>query len=107
MSRFLASARARRLLLGILLAGLAALVIAAPVFVLAMAPAIALFALVAHRIMPGEATLVRLLRRHVPRRRRGTAAPARYAVIVVRRVGRRLAVALAMRPPPAPLLISS
>ena len=81
--------------------------VAAPVFVLAMAPAIALFAMVAHRVMPGEQRLVAFLGRFAPRHRRITSTPARYDVIVVRRVGRLFAAALAMRPPPAPLLVSS
>ena len=80
----------------------------APVFMLAMAPAIGVFAMVAHRVMPGERLIVRLRERHAPRRRRAPAAVQRpYAVIVVRRTGRLLAAALAMRPPPAPLPVTS
>lgn len=97
-----------RLLLGALLLAAALLLVAAPVFVLAMAPAIALFALVAGRIMPGEDLIVRLRGiRAAPRRRRP--APQRpYHVVLVRRTGRLLAAALAMRPPPArPLLITT
>ena len=50
----------RRLLLALLVLAAALLLVTAPVFMLAMAPAIALFAMVAHRVMPGEDLIVRL-----------------------------------------------
>ena len=95
------TSRNRLLLAGLLLAAVAVVLIA-PVFMLAMAPAIGLFAMVAHRIMPGERLIVRLRERYAPRRRRAPVAQRPYGVIVVRRTGRLLASALAMRPPPAP-----
>ena len=57
----------RRLILAALVLAGAVLLVTSPVFVLAMAPAIALFALVAHRVMPGEDLIVRL--RSAPRPR--------------------------------------
>jgi hypothetical protein len=104
MARSLASSRRRTLFFAVLIVAFAALLVAAPVFALAMAPAIALFALLAQNVMPGEERLTRLLARRLPRRRRTSSVALGYRVVVVRRVGRRLAVALAMRPPPAPQL---
>jgi hypothetical protein len=98
----------RRLLLGVLLLVAVALVLAAPVFMLAMAPAIALFAMVANRVMPGEELIVRLRTRHAAVRRRRTLSAGRlYDVMVVRRAGRLIASALAMRPPPARPFLST
>ena len=107
MARLRAQPSARRLLLAGLLLAAVVLVVCAPVFMLAMAPAIGLFAMVAHRIMPGERLIVRLRERTAPRRRRAVAVQRPYEVILVRRTGRLLASALAMRPPPAPLHVSS
>ena len=103
MARLAAPARVRKVLLASLLVAFAALLVIAPVFVLAMAPAIALFAMVANRIRPGEARFARMLARYRARRPRPVRSSAGYHVIVVRRTGRSLASALAMRPPPAPL----
>ena len=101
MARLRASTSRSGLLLAGLLLAAVVLVLTAPVFMLAMAPAIGVFAMVAHRVMPGERLIVRLRERHAPRRRRAPAAVQRpYGVIVVRRTGRLLAAALAMRPPP-------
>lgn len=90
-----------RLLLALLVLAAAVLVVVAPVFMLAMAPAIAAFALVSHRIMPGADAIVRLRRAYAARGRRKPAPQRPYTVIVVRRTGRLIASALAMRPPPA------
>jgi hypothetical protein len=95
-----------RLLLAALVLAAAVLVVVAPVFMLAMAPAIALFAMVANRIMPGADAIVRLRSAHAARRRRPVAQRP-YEVVLVRRTGRLLAAALAMRPPPARLLVTS
>ena len=76
----------------------------APVFALAMAPALAAFALVTQRVMPGEERLARAARPPAdsPRRRPAAAIPPHgHRAVVVHRTGRRLASALAMRPPPA------
>jgi hypothetical protein len=95
--------RGRTLLAALMLVAVA-LVLAAPVFMLAMAPAIALFAMVAHRVMPGERLIVRLRSRHAsPRTHRTLPAARPYDVMVPRRAGRLIASALAMRPPPAAL----
>jgi hypothetical protein len=92
----------RRLLLVALLLTAVVLVVAAPVFMLAMAPAIALFALVGQRVMPGEELIVRLRTRRVGTRRpRAIVLQRPYDAMVVRRAGRLIAAALAMRPPPA------
>lgn len=103
MARVFPTAQVRKILVASLLLACGILLVVAPVFVLAMAPAIALFAMVATRVMPGEVQLARILERHRGRRRRPVGSIAGYHVIVVRRTGRLLASALAMRPPPAPL----
>ena len=92
-----------RLLLAALVLAAAVLVVVAPVFMLAMAPAIALFLMVANRVMPGADAIVRLRSAHAAPRAR-PAAQRPYEVILVRRAGRLIAAALAMRPPPARLL---
>lgn len=103
-----ADTRGRTLTLAALLLGLAALVVVAPAFALTMAPALALFALFAHRILPGEERLVRIIERYRSARPRTlTTLRALHRPILVHRVGRALAAALAMRPPPAPLLVTS
>jgi hypothetical protein len=92
----------RRSLLFALLVAAVVLVVAAPVFMLAMAPAIALFALFGQRVMPGEKLIVRLrTRRAGARRPRAILLQRPYDAMVVRRAGRLIAAALAMRPPPA------
>jgi hypothetical protein len=91
----------RRLLLAALLAVAVVLVLTAPVFMLAMAPAIAVFALVANRVLPGEELIVRLRERRTAHRPRTIALQRPYDALVVRRAGRLIASALAMRPPPA------
>jgi hypothetical protein len=98
----------RRLLPAALLLLAVVLVLVAPVFVLAMAPAIALFALFASRVMPGEELIVRLrARRAATHRPRVIAVQRPYDALVIRRAGRLIASALAMRPPPARLLVTS
>ena len=98
----------RRLLPAALLLAAVALVLVAPVFMLAMAPAIALFAMLAHRVMPGEELIVRLRSRYAARGRvRALSGGRLYDVMVVRRAGRLIASALAMRPPPARLPVTS
>jgi hypothetical protein len=98
----------RRLLIAALLLVAVLLVLAAPVFMLAMAPAIALFALFASRVMPGEKLIVRLrTRRAVTHRPRTIALQHPYDALVVRRAGRLITAALAMRPPPARLPVTS
>ena len=95
-----------RLLLAALVLAAALLVVVAPVFMLAMAPAIALFAMVANRIMPGADAIVRLRSAHAARRARPVAQRP-YEVVLVRRTGRLIAAALAMRPPPARSLLTT
>jgi hypothetical protein len=89
-----------RLLLAALVLAAAVLVVVAPVFMLAMAPAIALFAMVANRVMPGADAIVRLRSAHAARRVRPVAARL-YEVVLVRPAGRLLASGLAVRPPPS------
>jgi hypothetical protein len=81
----------------------AALLLAFGVVVaLLLAPAVVLLMLLAHGIAPGEALIERLRRRWVGTRTRAALVlPARRLKLVVRRVGRHLAAALAVRPPPA------
>lgn len=95
-----------RLLLAALILAAALLVVVAPVFMLAMAPAIALFAMVANRIMPGADAIVRLRSAYAARRARPVAQRP-YEVVLVRRTGRLIAAALAMRPPPARSLLTT
>ncbi|HTE63518.1 MAG TPA: hypothetical protein VK631_24390 [Solirubrobacteraceae bacterium] len=102
MASLRSRSRRRRLLLAALLLVAVALVLVAPALMLAMAPAIALFAMVAHRFMPGERLIVRLRTRDAgASRRRALPAERLYDALVVRRAGRLIASALAMRPPPA------
>src|SRR5688500_8358497 len=103
----LRSSHRGRLLLAALVLPAALLVVVAPAFMLAMAPAIALFAMVANRIMPGADAIVRLRSARAARHERPVAQRP-HEVVLVRRTGRLIAAALAMRPPPArPLLITS
>ncbi len=97
----------RRLILAALVLAGAVLLVTAPVFVLAMAPAIALFALVAHRIMPGEDLIVRLRSAPRPRRRPVPLAQRLYDALVPHRIGRLIASGLAVRPPPAAPIATS
>lgn len=94
----------RPLLPGLLL--LAAVVLAgfllAPGVLLALAPAFLLFATLLTGALPGEELLHRLRTRfqaRAPRRRR--ARVRGYRAVYVRRTGRLIAAALAVRPPPA------
>ena len=108
MARPRLSSFPRRPLLVALLLAAAGLVLVAPVFMLAMAPALALFAMFAHRIMPGEELIVRLRSRYVARGRvRALPVGRVYDVMVVRRAGHLIASALAMRPPPERLPVAS
>jgi len=93
----------RRLSLGLLLLG--AVVVAgyllAPGALLALAPAVLLFATLLSGSLPGEELLDRLRARFVPRRPRRRRVRARaYSAVYVRRTGRLIAAALAVRPPP-------
>ena len=87
------------------LAGLALLLLLAapadPGLGLALTPALALLALLASGIRPGEALIARLHARRGLRRLRPASARRPRLALIVRRAGRRLACALAMRPPPA------
>lgn len=68
---------------------------------LMLAPAILLLLLLAAGIRPGEELIERLRERFTRPRVRGTANAPRPALpLVLRRVGRRMAAALAVRPPP-------
>ena len=108
MARLRSRLLSRRLLLAALLLVAVALVLVAPVFMLAMAPAIALFAMVAHRVMPGEELIVRLRTRHAAARSSRALPAARlYDAMVVRPAGRLIASALAMRPPPVRPFLST
>jgi hypothetical protein len=108
MARLRSHALRRRVLLAALLLVAVGLVLVAPVFMLAMAPAIALFAMVAGRVMPGEELIARLRARRVGiRRPRAIRMQRPYDALVPRRAGRLIASALAMRPPPARLSVPS
>jgi hypothetical protein len=82
--------------------------LAEPGLALTMAPALLMLALFAGGVRPGEALIERLrARRATSRRPRAVSALRPHLALVVRPTGRRLASALAMRPPPAPLAVSS
>lgn len=75
---------------------------------LTLAPAVLLLAMFAGGFRPGEALIERLReQRAAPRPLRATSARIPQLALVVRPVGRLIASALAMRPPPAPLAVSS
>ena len=93
-------------------AGMLALValagLAEPGLALTMAPAVLLLALFTLGVRPGEALLERLRgRRAGVRPMRAVSAPRPRLALVVRPVGRLIASALAMRPPPALLVVSA
>ena len=125
MARLRSRSVRRRLLLAALLLVAVVLVLAAPVFMLAMAPAIALFAMVAHRLMPGEELIVRLRTRRArapppraprpasvrrdgraprgpPDRRRARDAPAARAAAGHQLAGARLTAKAGLAPGPLP-----
>ena len=108
MNRALAMPRRSLLALAamLLLVGVAGLV--EPGFALSMAPALLLLALITGGFRPGEALIERLRARFAASRppRASSAARPRLA-LVVRPTGRLLASALAMRPPPSPLAVTS
>jgi hypothetical protein len=75
---------------------------------LTLAPAVLLLATFAGGYRPGEALIERLReRRAAPRAIRATSARIPHLALVVRPAGRLIASALAMRPPPFPLAVSS
>lgn len=73
----------------------------APEAALTFAPALLLIGMLSGGVRPGERTLVRLIERRSDRLRAPRRTVAPRLALVVRRTGRRLASALAMRPPPA------
>lgn len=75
--------------------------LADPGLMLAFAPAVALLTLLTVGVRPGEALIERLRARFVARTaRRASSARRPRLALVLRPVGRDLAAALAMRPPP-------
>ena len=79
-----------------------------PGLALSMAPALLLLALLTGGFRPGEALIERLRARFdSPRPPRASSAPRPRLALVVRPTGRLLASALAMRPPPSPLAVTS
>lgn len=81
---------------------LAAGLVVAPSVGLLLAPAAALLLLLAHGVFLGEDLIERLRTRRSPSRRRRPQAVRPPAMpVVLRRTGRRIAFALAVRPPPA------
>jgi hypothetical protein len=89
------------LLLHAALAAVVLLAVFGAVVALTLAPAVALLVLLVHGIAPGERLIERLRRRYVGRRPRAVLSPCVPRLrLVVRRAGRMIAAALAMRPPP-------
>jgi hypothetical protein len=89
--------------------GFAALVALAPAFALTIAPVALLVVLLVNGWAPGEELIERLRRRAAaPQRRWARALPQRqYVLLLPRRTGRLIASALAMRPPPVAVAVSS
>lgn len=93
--------------LAVTLLALAAGLVLAPSVALLLAPAAALMLLLAHGVFVGEELIERLrARRAAARHPRPRAALRPVAPAYIRRTGRRIAFALAVRPPPAPVAIS-
>jgi hypothetical protein len=91
------------------LTGFIALTATAPLVALLVAPGLLLGLCLVNGVMPGEALLTRLRERRLatPRRRpRIAATPRPRLALVVRRTGRFVTHALAMRPPPAAAPVS-
>jgi hypothetical protein len=101
MPRALLMPRRTALSFAALLALVLAAGIADPGLALAFAPALALLALLTAGVRPGERLIERLRARVAGTRpRRALSSPRPRLPLVVRPVGRSLATALAMRPPP-------
>ncbi|UUY06108.1 hypothetical protein LRS13_11515 [Svornostia abyssi] len=93
--------------LAVTLIALAAGLVLAPSVALLLAPAAALMLLLAHGVFVGEEFIEQLrARRAAARRPRPRAALRPVAPAYIRRTGRRIAFALAVRPPPAPVALS-
>lgn len=91
-----------------LLAFVAIAGLAEPGLAMALAPALVFLALFTFGIHPGEALIERLRARFATQRRLRACSSSRPRLaVVVRPVGRLLASALAMRPPPSPLAVYS
>lgn len=93
--------RVASLLLHLVVAAVVLTVLLGASVALVLSPAVILLVLLRHGIAPGEALIARLRRRWAARRPRAAVSlPHPRLRIVVRRAGRTLAMALAMRPPP-------
>lgn len=93
--------------LAVVLFALATGIVVAPSVGLLLAPAAALLALLAHGVFLGEDVIERLRTRRAMTRRRPRPLSVRVpaAPAIVHRTGRRIAFALAVRPPPARRLL--
>jgi hypothetical protein len=92
-------------LLALLGAGVVVIAVS-PEFALVLAPVFALLTALVLGMFPGEDLLERIRTRRCPQpRRRPTNATPRRRTLPVRRVGRAVAFALAVRPPPASLAL--
>lgn len=91
------------LIMVVLIAGIADHAVA-----MTLAPTVVLLAMFAAGVRPGEALIGRLHElRGAPRSVRATSVGIPHLALVVRPVGRLMASALAMRPPPFPLVVLS
>ena len=98
----------RALAFAVMIALVASAALADPGLALTMAPALLLLAALGNGFHPGEALIARLARKSVAAAApRATSAPRPRLALVVRPAGRLLACALAMRPPPSGLAVSS
>ena len=102
MRRPALAARTRALAFAGAVVAIAAAFAIAPGFAVALAPAAGMLLLLVHGFFPGEETIGRLrARRRAPARRPAAATPRPALPVLLRRTGRRIAFALAVRPPPA------
>ncbi len=108
MRRPAATSRTRALAYAGVVVALAAAFCIAPGMAVALAPAALLLLLLVHGLFPGEEAIERLRGRMQVRAVRPVRSSRRPALPqVVRRTGREIAFALAVRPPPAGVAISS
>jgi hypothetical protein len=108
MNRAFAMSRRSVLAFAAMLVLVAATGLAEPGLALSMTPALLLLALLTGGFRPGEGLIERVRARFASARPpRASSAPRPRLALVVRPTGRLLASALAMRPPPSPLAVTS
>ena len=99
--------RRAKIAFAILMVTLVGVAIVSVPLALTVAPAVLWLGLVALGVRPGERLIERLLRRRTDRSADAVAVLDPRLPVLVRRTGRLLASALAMRPPPRSNVVSS